>query len=291
MSEFRSGFVSIIGKPNAGKSTLLNGILGEKLAIVSPKVQTTRQRIKGILTEENYQIIFSDTPGLLESQYKLQDFMKEEIKAVRKDTDVLLFLMDVNWDVDENIELYKEYNNKKPVIFILNKCDAINDAKLQEKIAYIKEQIEVDDVLLISALKNINIKGLIDRIVELLPEHPPYFSEDEISDLPIRFFVSEIVREKVFELTEKEVPYHTAVLIREYKVQPKITRILADIVVSRETQKGIIIGKGGEKLKRIGTRARLDIEKFIDSKVYLELHVKVRKDWRNNSLYLKEYGY
>lgn len=291
MNDFKSGFVGIFGKPNAGKSTLLNGILNEKLAIVSPKAQTTRNRILGILTEKNYQIVFSDTPGILKSNYKLHERMLKEIDQVKQGTDVILFIMDVKDSIEENIDLVKQFSSKHPILMIINKIDQGN----QDKIKQIKEAcLKIDKikcVVEISALNKTNIDTLLHEIVTYLPAMPPYYDADTLTDKPMRFFVAELIREKLFFLLNEELPYHAAVIVRQYKEKNTLTKIVADIVVSRETQKAIIIGKNGSMIKEIGQKSREDIEKFIDRKVFLELHVKVRKDWRNNDLYLKEYGY
>ncbi len=291
MSAFKSGFVAIIGKPNAGKSTLLNRFLGEKLAIVTRKAQTTRHRILGILTEDNYQIIFSDTPGILEAKYKMHERMLEEIKNVRKDTDVLLFVMDVNDNLEENLNLLKEYKTNKPIIFILNKIDTVHNKDLIALSDEIREAASPQSILSISAEEGIRTDQLIEEIVAVLPEHPPYFDEENMSDRPVRFFVEEIIREKIFKLLDKEIPYHSAVHIREYKDKKTLTKIVADIIVTRETQKIIMIGKGGSMIRKISEQSRSDIEKFIQRKVFLELRVKVRKDWRDSDIFLKEYGY
>ncbi|HMT34489.1 MAG TPA: GTPase Era [Chitinophagaceae bacterium] len=291
MNDFKSGFVGIFGKPNAGKSTLLNGILNEKLAIVSPKAQTTRNRILGILTEKNYQIVFSDTPGILKSNYKLHERMLKEIDQVKQGTDVILFIMDVKDSIEENIDLVKQFSSKHPILMIINKIDQGN----QDKIKQIKEAClkidKIKSVVEISALNKTNIDTLLHEIVTYLPAMPPYYDADTLTDKPMRFFVAELIREKLFFLLNEELPYHAAVIVRQYEEKNTLTKIVADIVVSRETQKAIIIGKNGSMIKEIGQKSREDIEKFIDRKVFLELHVKVRKDWRNNDLYLKEYGY
>ncbi|MBK7762560.1 MAG: GTPase Era [Bacteroidetes bacterium] len=291
MNEFRSGFVGIFGKPNAGKSTLLNALINEKLAIVSPKAQTTRNKILAVLTEKDYQIVFSDTPGLLQSAYKLHDRMMKEVEMARQGTDVILFLMDARDDAASNIELLKTLRSKQDTLVIINKIDKSKKehvAKLREEFSKLKQ---VKQVIEISALQKTNLDILLQTIVSMLPEMPPYYDEDMLTDKPMRFFVSEIVREKLFFCLDEELPYHAAVYVRQYEEKTTLTKIVADIVVSRETQKAIIIGKNGSMIKKIGQDAREDIEKFIDRKVFLELHVKVRKDWRNNDLYLKEYGY
>lgn len=298
MNDFKSGFVGIFGKPNAGKSTLLNALLNEKLAIVSPKAQTTRNKILGILTEKNYQIIFSDTPGILQSNYKLHERMLKEIEQVKQGTDVIVYILDVMDDVMQNIELIKQFSSKIPILVVINKIDDKEEnigIKKQEKIKRIESECEklqkVTKIIKISALNKLHLNALLESIVMLLPVMPPYYDMDTLTDKPMRFFVSELIREKLFFLLNEELPYHAAVVVRQYEEKNTLTKIVADIVVSRETQKVIIIGKNGSMIKNIGQKSREDIEKFIDRKVFLELHVKVRKDWRNNDLYLKEYGY
>ncbi|MBP6456203.1 MAG: GTPase Era [Chitinophagaceae bacterium] len=291
MKEFKSGYVSIVGKPNAGKSSLMNELLGEKLAIVSPKAQTTRQRIIGILSEENYQIIFTDTPGILESKYKLQEKMLNEIIAVRKETDVVLYVMDATDDLDENIHALNFLKIKKPTIFLLNKIDKCKKTDLEQLQLKIIE-LKIADILIpISINANLNIDKIIPAIENLLPIAPPFYDNETLTDKPIRFFVAELVREKLFFLLDKELPYHAAVIVRSYEEKNTLTKVVADIIVSRETQKQIIIGKGGSMIQKIAEQSRADIEKFIDRKVFLELKIKVRKNWRENDLYLKEYGY
>lgn len=291
MNDFKSGFAGLFGKPNAGKSTLLNALLNEKLAIVSPKAQTTRNRIAGILTEENYQIIFTDTPGILKSNYKLHDRMLQEIDQVKKGTDVVLFLVDANDDISENIELLKQFSSRQPIILLINKIDKAKAGRVEQIEAEAAKLKKIVKVVKISALNKTNLDELLQEIVSRLPSMPAYYDDDSITDKPMRFFVAELIREKLFHLLEEELPYHAAVMVQQYEEKITLTRIIADIIVSRETQKGIILGKNGSMIKSIGQKAREDIEKFIDKRVYLELHVKVRKDWRNNDLYLKEYGY
>ncbi len=291
MTDYKSGFVGIFGKANAGKSTLLNAILGEKLAIVSPKAQTTRNKILGILTEPTYQIIFSDTPGLLNSKYKLHEKMMNEVSMVKQGTDVVLYLIDANDNIEENTELLNKLNSKQPTILVINKIDKAKAGKIDAVKTAFSKLPQVKKMIEISALEKINIEELMTSIVDLLPAMPAYYDEDTLTDKPIRFFVSELIREKLFFELDEELPYHAAVLVRQYEEKNTLTKIVADIIVSRESQKGIILGKQGSMIKKIGQLAREDIEKFIDRKVFLELHVKVRKDWRNNDLYLKEYGY
>jgi GTP-binding protein Era len=291
MEDFRSGFVGIFGKPNAGKSTLMNALLGEKLAIVSPKAQTTRNKILGILNENNYQIIFSDTPGILESRYKLHEKMMKEVSAVKQGTDVVLFITDPKEKPEEVMEIISNLKIKTPLILVINKSDKIKPDLAASLVQIYKSQKSIDQVVLISALQKQNLDHLLQQIIHCLPIMPPYYDEDTLTDKPMRFFVAEMIREKLFFELDEELPYHAAVIVRKYEEKTTLTKIVADIVVSRDTQKFILIGKGGSMIKKIGQLSREDIEKFIDRKVFLELHVKVRKDWRNNDLYLKEYGY
>jgi GTP-binding protein Era len=291
MEDFRSGFVGIFGKPNAGKSTLMNALLGEKLAIVSPKAQTTRNKILGILNENNYQIIFSDTPGILESRYKLHEKMMKEVSAVKQGTDVVLFITDPKEKPEEVMEIISNLKIKTPLILVINKSDKIKPDLSASLVQIYKSQKSIDQVVLISALQKQNLDHLLQQIIHCLPIMPPYYDEDTLTDKPMRFFVAEMIREKLFFELDEELPYHAAVIVRQYEEKTTLTKIVADIVVSRDTQKFILIGKGGSMIKKIGQLSREDIEKFIDRKVFLELHVKVRKDWRNNDLYLKEYGY
>jgi len=287
----KSGFVAIFGKPNAGKSTLLNALLGEKLAIVSHKVQTTRHRIKGILTEKGYQIVFSDTPGIIEPRYKLHEKMMQTVKTALEDADVVLLLMDANEEVGEIDALFLSLQIKVPAILVINKTDRIKAEKLQELNKFFQNKPYCTRVVSISALKKKNIKGLLDAVLSLLPEGQPFFDGEQLTDLPVKFFVGEMIREKIFFLYEEEIPYHTTVLVQEFKEKETLTKIRAEIIVQRETQKGIILGEGGSMIKRLGTDARKDIEAFLQRKVFLELFVKVRPKWRDNELYLKEYGY
>ena len=291
MEDFRSGFVGIFGKPNAGKSTLMNALLGEKLAIVSPKAQTTRNKILGILNENNYQIIFSDTPGILESRYKLHEKMMKEVSAVKQGTDVVLFITDPKEKPEEVMEIISNLKIKTSLILVINKSDKIKSDLAASLVQIYKSQKSIDQVVLISALQKQNLDHLLQQIIHFLPIMPPYYDEDTLTDKPMRFFVAEMIREKLFFELDEELPYHAAVIVRQYEQKTTLTKIVADIVVSRDTQKFILIGKGGSMIKKIGQLSREDIEKFIDRKVFLELHVKVRKDWRNNDLYLKEYGY
>lgn len=287
----KTGFVNIFGKPNAGKSTLLNALLGEKLAIISHKVQTTRHRIKGIVTTDDYQIVFSDTPGIIDPKYKLQQKMMMAVKSALEDADVALLMLDIKDNWEENNALFKSLELQVPCVVVLNKIDQVSIQKQQEAIVYFKSQPYCKNVLAVSALKGFDQNVFINPILEILPEGMPFFEADQITDLNTRFFVGEIIREKIFELYEEEIPYHATVLVTAFKEQPKLIKISADIIVQRESQKSILIGAGGNGIKEIGIRARKDIEKFLDAKIYLELFVKVRDKWRDNELFLKEYGY
>ena len=288
----KAGFVSIVGSPNVGKSTLMNRLMGEKLSIVTSKAQTTRHRILGIMNEEEYQIVFSDTPGVVNSAYKLHDQMMTYVNTSLQDADVLLFITDIYEDEMNHAETLEKISKMKvPILLLLNKMDKSDQEKLGERLTYWQEKLPNAEIMPISALHGFAIQGVLDRIVELLPESPAYYDKDAISDRPMRFFVSEIIREKVFIHTRKEVPYATQVEIEEYIEEENITKIRALIIVERDTQRGIIIGKGGEMLKRIGREARLEIEKFIDQKVFLDTYVKVDKDWRASEQKLKKYGY
>jgi GTP-binding protein Era len=288
----KAGFVNIFGKPNAGKSTLLNAIMGEKLAIVSHKVQTTRHRIKAILTEKDYQIIFSDTPGIIQPKYKLHEKMMQAVKGSLEDADLALLIVDAKDNPEESHEIFKSLHLKVPALVILNKIDALKDEQqLQTLTTFFKEQTYCKAVHPISALKKTGVAELLQTILHYLPEGTAFFEGDDISDLPTKFFVSEIIREKIFELFQEELPYHSAVLVREFKEKTTLVKISADIIVQRETQKGIIIGEKGSMIKKVGTLARIDIEAFLEQKVFLELFVKVRDKWRDNETFLREYGY
>jgi GTPase len=287
----KAGFVSIFGRPNAGKSTLLNALMGEKLAIVSPKVQTTRHRIKGILSTEDYQIIFSDTPGIIEPKYKLHEKMMMAVKSALEDADIAIFLVDINEDWAELDDLFSAFRLKAPSFVVLNKIDSVGNMKVEEAIAFFGSKDYCKKIFTISALKGLKVNDLLESIVETLPEGEPFFEGDEISDLPTKFFVAEMIREKIYNIYKEEIPYHTTVLVNEFKEKSTLVKITADIVVQRETQKGILLGEGGKMIRLLGTEARKEIEAFLGQKVFLELHVKVRPKWRDNDLMLREYGY
>jgi GTP-binding protein Era len=287
----KSGFVNIFGKPNAGKSTLLNALMGEKLAIVSHKVQTTRHRIKAILTGDDYQIIFSDTPGIIEPKYKLHEKMMQAVKSSLEDADLALLLVDIKEDFEENNAIFTSLKLKVPALVLLNKSDAVYADQLVIAEEFFKQQPYCKEVITISALKKKGIDELLKSILKYLPEGAPFYEGDNLSDLPTKFFVSEIIREKIFHLYGEEIPYHTTVLVHEFKEKSTLIKIGADIIVQRDTQKGIILGEGGRMIKQLGTDARKDIEAFLGSKVFLELFVKIRPKWRDNEMQLKEYGY
>jgi GTP-binding protein Era len=288
----KAGFVNIVGSPNVGKSTLMNKLMGEKLSIVTSKAQTTRHRILGIYNDENTQIVFSDTPGVVNAAYKLHENMMEYVNTSLRDADVLLFITDPFETETNNKETLEKIKKLKiPVICLLNKMDLSDQDKMAERLAYWKDELPNALIFPISALHGFNIEGVWEEILKRIPESPPYFDKDQISDRPMRFFVAEIIREKIFIHTKKEIPYATQVEIEEYLEDEDITRIRALIIVERNSQKGIIIGKGGEMLKRIGKEARKEIEQFIGTKVYLETFVKVDKNWRASDTKLKKYGY
>jgi GTP-binding protein Era len=287
----RSGFVNIFGRPNAGKSTLLNALMGEKLAIVSPKVQTTRHRIKGILTEKDYQVIFSDTPGIIEPKYKLHEKMMGAVKDALEDADLALLLVDIKDNWEEADAVFSALRLNVPAMVVLNKIDLVDTKRLKEATDFFSSRPYCKKLVSISALSGINKKKFLDAILAFLPEGEPFYDTDDISDLQTRFFAGELIREKIYLLAQEEIPYHSAVLIREYQEKNTLVKIVADIIVHRETQKAILIGDKGSMIKKIGTAARKDIEAFIGQKVFLELFVKVKPKWRESDLQLREYGY
>ncbi len=288
----KSGFVNIVGNPNVGKSTLMNRLVGEKISIITSKSQTTRHRIKGIVNEEEFQIVFSDTPGVVKPSYKMQECMLEFSKSALTDADIILYVTDIVEDIRKNEDFIEKVNqNEAPVLLVLNKIDLTNQEKLEELYDKWKQLIPRAEIFPISATENFNVDNLYKRIIALLPEGEPFFPKDELTDLPARFFVTEIIREKILLNYEKEVPYSVEVEVEEFKEDPKRINIMAVIYVERDSQKGIIIGKQGEALKKVGTEARLDIEAFFGKKVFLNLYVKVQKDWRSKERDLKNFGY
>ncbi|HYK75876.1 MAG TPA: GTPase Era [Daejeonella sp.] len=287
----KAGFVSLIGKPNVGKSTLMNALVGEKLSIVTPKAQTTRHRILGIVNEKDYQIVFSDTPGVIKPVYGMQESMMNFVNGSIVDADIVLLVTDINERYDESDVLEKLAKTSAPLAVIINKIDKSNEEQVKEKINYWQQTLNPQAVFAVSALHDHNVPAVMQFIMDNLPEHAAYYEKDALTDKNERFFVSEIIREKVFKLYEKEIPYSTEVIITSFKEEPNITRISAEIIVERDSQKNIIIGKGGEMLKKVGTYARKDMEEFLQKKVFLEMFVKVIADWRNRKNYLKRFGY
>ncbi len=287
----KAGFVSLIGKPNVGKSTLMNALVGEKLSIVTPKAQTTRHRILGIVNEDDYQIVFSDTPGVIKPVYGMQESMMSFVNGSLVDADIILFVTDINEKHDENDVLEKLAKTTSPIALIINKIDKSNEDLVKEKISYWQETLKPQAVFAVSALHDHNVPAVMQFIMDNLPEHPAYYDKDVLTDRNERFFVSEIIREKVFKLYDKEIPYSTEIIITAFKDEPKIIRISSEIIVERDSQKNIIIGKAGEMLKKVGTYARKDMEEFLQKKVFLEMFVKVIPDWRNRKNYLKQFGY
>lgn len=288
---FKSGYVNIFGKPNAGKSTLLNALLGEKLAIISDKVQTTRHRIKGILNTEQYQIIFSDTPGIIEPKYKLHEKMMQAVKGALEDADVGLLLVSTKEDKAESHAIFEALKLKVPCLVVINKSDLVSKEQLADLVSYFEAQPYCKKVISVSALKKTGIEDLLQSVIELLPEGLPFYDTEDLTDLPTKFFVGEMIREKIYQLYQEEIPYHTTVVVKEFKEKTTLIKIQADIVVQRDTQKGILLGERGSMIKKLGTEARKDIEQFLDQKVFLELFVKVRPKWRDSDLMLREYGY
>lgn len=285
------GFVNIFGKPNAGKSTLLNALIGEKMAIVSSKVQTTRHRIKAFLNTDDYQVIFSDTPGIIEPKYKLHEKMMGHVKSSLEDADLAILLADITDDYESIHAVFSKLRLKVPAIVVLNKADKASESTIKQAIDFFAKQSYCKKTVVISALKQTHLEELLQIVLGYLPEGEPFYDTDDLTDLPTRFFTAEMIREKIFECCDDEIPYHTAVMINEFKEKTGLIKITADIIVHRETQKAIIIGKAGTMIKKIGSTAREEIEKFLGSKVFLELFVKVRPKWRDNDTHLKEYGY
>jgi GTP-binding protein Era len=285
------GFVNIFGKPNAGKSTLLNALLGEKLAIVSKKVQTTRHRIKGILTEKDYQVVLSDTPGIIEPKYKLHEKMMQAVKNALEDADVALLIVDINEKWEEADAIFNLLKLKVPAIVVISKIDTASPGKIKEAIEFFSTKDYCKNAITISALGGINKNKFLKPILELLPEGQPFYPGDEITDLSTKFFVGELIREQIYELFKEEIPYHTTVWVREFKEKTSMVKIVADIIVQRETQKAIILGEGGSMIRKLGMSSRKEIENFLGQKIFLELFVKVKPKWRENELHLKEYGY
>lgn len=288
----KAGFVNIIGNPNVGKSTLMNVLVGERLSIITNKAQTTRHRILGIVNDEEHQIVFSDTPGILDPAYKMHESMMAFVQTALQDADVFLYMVEANERIVKHQQIIDKINKSStPVLLLINKIDTIDQELLEQKVGFWKEKLPNAIIFPISALHNFNIDKVFEKIKELLPESPPFYDKDALTDKPEKFFVSEIIREKILLNYKKEIPYSVEVVIEEFKDLPDILRIRAIIMVNRESQKGIVIGHQGKELKKIGTAARKDLEKFFNKKVYLELYVKVNKDWRDNENQLKRFGY
>ncbi|KRP29842.1 MAG: GTPase Era [Cryomorphaceae bacterium BACL22 MAG-120619-bin32] len=288
----KSGFVNIIGNPNVGKSTLMNALVGEKLSIITPKAQTTRHRILGIVNHEEYQIVFSDTPGIIKPAYELQASMMDFVKSALDDADILIYMVEVGETAQKNEAFFnKIINSKIPVILLLNKIDKSTQEEVAEKIAYWREKVPNSFVYIISALERFNVDTVFYKIIELLPEGPPYYPKDQLTDKPERFFVNEKIREKILMHYKKEIPYSVEVETESFIEEETIVRIRSVIMVERETQKGIIIGHKGTAIKRVGAEARKDLERFFLKKVFIELYVKVNKDWRSDKNQLKRFGY
>jgi GTP-binding protein Era len=288
----KAGFVNIIGYPNVGKSTLMNALVGEKLSIITSKAQTTRHRIMGIVNGDDFQIVYSDTPGIVKDpSYKMHEYMNQYIESAMVDADVILLMHETGQFFEENDVLERIIKANIPVIVIINKIDLSDQESVVKEMQHWSSRLPGAEVIPISAIKNFNIAKVFDEILTLIPESPPFFPKDELSDRSVRFFVSEIIREKVFTNYKKEVPYAVEVAVDEYKEEPKLVRISATIFVDRESQKAIILGHQGKSIKKVGTEARKDIEEFIQNKVFLEITVKVNKDWREKENMLKRFGY
>ena len=288
----KDGFVNILGIPNVVISTLMNRLVGEKISIITSKSQTTRHRIKGIVNTDDYQIVFSDTPGVVKPSYKMQEYMLEFSKSALVDADIILYVTDVVENIEKNLDFIDKVNKSDiPVLLVINKIDLTTQEKLEALFDKWKSLIPRAEIFPLSATENFNVDNLYKRIVALLPEGEPFFHKGVLTDIPSRFFVNEIIREKILQYYDKEVPYSVEVEVEEFKEDDKRINIMAVIYVERSSQKGIIIGSQGEALKKVGTQARLDIEAFFGNKVFLNLYVKVLKDWRNKDSELKNFGY
>lgn len=288
---FKSGFVSIVGKPNVGKSSLMNKLMGENLSIITAKAQTTRHRIMGILNGKDYQIVYSDTPGILEPKYSLHEAMMNYVKVSLEDADVILLVVELHDKYEE--QLFERFHRiKTPIVLVVNKVDLAKGTQIADKVQYWKESLSnVKEVIAVSAKTGENVQRILDTVIAYLPDHPPFFPVDEFTDRTERFFASEIIREKIFENYEEEIPYSCEVGITSFKDEPDIIRISAVIYVERESQKGIVIGKGGSSLKKVGMEARKDMEAFFGKKIFLETHVKVADNWRKEKNRLRQFGY
>lgn len=288
----KSGFVNIIGNPNVGKSTLMNAFVGERLSIITSKAQTTRHRIFGIVSGEDFQIVFSDTPGIIKPAYELQHSMMDFVKSALEDADILIYMVEVGEKQLKDEAFFTKINKMNvPILLLINKIDKSSQEELENQVAYWKEQVPKAEIFPISALEGFQTAEVFNRIVELLPESPPFFPKDQLTDKPERFFVNEIIREKILLNYKKEIPYAVEVETEAFVESEQIIHIRSVIMVERETQKGIIIGHKGEALKKVGTQARADLEKFFGKQIHIEIFVKVNKDWRSNTRQLRRFGY
>ncbi|PKV52939.1 GTP-binding protein Era [Aquimarina sp. MAR_2010_214] len=288
----KAGFVNIIGNPNVGKSTLMNAFIGEKLSIITSKAQTTRHRILGIVNGDDFQVILSDTPGIIKPAYELQESMMDFVKSAFEDADVLIYMVEIGEkDLKDEAFFNKITNAKIPILLLINKIDQSNQEKLEEQVQFWSQKVPNAEIYPISALENFNVKEVFGRIVELLPDSPPFYPKDQLTDKPERFFVNEAIREKILVHYKKEIPYSVEVETEEFVEDDDIIRIRSVIMVERDSQKGIIIGHKGSALKRVGTEARKELEKFFGKKIHIELYVKINKNWRSNERQLKRFGY
>ncbi len=288
----KSGFVNIIGNPNVGKSTLMNSLVGDKLSIITSKAQTTRHRIMGIVNGPDFQIVYSDTPGILKPEYKLQENMLKYVSTALQDADILIYVTDIYDSIDKNIQFLEKIPKLKiPILLLINKIDLSNEETVLQFEKNWQKVLPSAEIMAISALREFNTESVFNRILELLPEGPPYFPQDQLTDRSERFFVSEIIREKILLLYKQEIPYSVEIEVEHFIEEEKIIRILAHIYVNRESQKVILIGQKGKALKNVGIQARKDIEDFFGKKIFLELYVKVKKDWKNDERQLKRWGY
>lgn len=288
----KAGFVNIVGNPNVGKSTLMNALVGERISIITSKAQTTRHRIMGIVNTDDMQIVYSDTPGVLKPLYRLQESMLNFSRSALTDADILLYVTDVVEKIDKNDDfLLKVKTQTVPVLLLINKIDLSDQNNLESLVALWRNELPQAEIIPVSAKSKFNLEAVMKRIHELLPESPPFFEKDALTDKPARFFVTEIIREKIFLYYQKEIPYSVEVIVEQYKESEKLVNIRAVICVERDSQKGIIIGRGGKALRKVGMEARYDIEAFLDKQVYLDLYVKVEKDWRSKDKLLKNFGY
>ena len=288
----KAGFVNIIGNPNVGKSTLMNAFVGERLSIITSKAQTTRHRILGIVNGDDFQVILSDTPGIIKPAYEMQESMMNFVKSAFEDADILIYMVEIGeQDLKDEAFFNKIIHAQIPILLLLNKIDTSDQAHLEEQVAYWTAKVPNAEIFPISALQNFNVKEVFNRIIDLLPESPAYYPKDQLTDKPERFFVNETIREKILLHYKKEIPYSVEIETEEFIEDENIIRIRALIMVERDTQKGIIIGHKGEALKRVGVEARADLEKFFGKQIHIEMYVKVNKNWRSNTNMLKRFGY